>query len=69
MDHAVGTLDEPGALTPVSHFAVESRIANWHADDGLPGERIDANERLIARWKKAYGDDVNPGVDAVRDSG
>jgi len=69
MDLAVGTLDDPAAVTPVSHFAVESRIANWHVEDGLPGERIDANERLMARWKKAYGDDVEPGVDAVRDSG
>jgi len=69
MDLAIGTLDDPASVTPVSHFAVESRIANWHVDDGLPGERIDTNERLMARWKTAYGDDVEPGVDAVRDSG
>jgi hypothetical protein len=68
MDLSVGSLDEPAALTPISHFAVESRIANWHADDGLPGERIDENAKLLERWKQAYGDDVVPGVEAVRHS-
>jgi hypothetical protein len=66
MDLSVGSLDEPAALTPVSHFAVESRIANWHADDGLPGERTDEHTALTERWKKAYGDDVVPGVEATR---
>ncbi|MEP7296241.1 MAG: GFA family protein [Burkholderiales bacterium] len=68
MDLAVGSLDDPSVLTPVSHFAIESRIANWHVADRLPGERIDASERLMTRWKTAYGDDVEPGVDAVRSS-
>jgi hypothetical protein len=66
LDLSVGSLDEPAALTPISHFAVESRIANWHADDGLPGERIDEHVKLTERWKKAYGDDVVPGIVAVR---
>jgi len=66
MDLSVGSFDDPALLRPVSHFAVESRIANWHADDGLPGERLADSERLTERWKKAYGDDVEPGVDAVR---
>jgi len=68
MDLSVGSLDEPTALTPISHFAVESRIANWHADDGLPGERIAEHVKLTERWKQAYGDDVVPGIDAVRHS-
>ena len=68
MDLSVGSLDDPAALTPTTHFAVESRIASWHADDGLPGERIDENAKLINRWKQAYGDEVLPGVAAVRDS-
>ena len=68
MDLSVGSLDEPAALTPISHFAVESRIANWHADDGLPGERIAEHVKLTERWKQAYGDDVVPGIDAVRHS-
>ena len=68
MDLSVGSLDEPVALTPISHFAVESRINSWHADDGLPGERIDENLKLVGRWKNAYGDDVVPGIDAVRGS-
>ena len=44
-----------------STFAVESRIATWHADDGLPGERLDANERIKQRWRDAYGAEVRPG--------
>lgn len=69
MDLAVGSFDDPAALTPTSHFAVESRIANWHADDGLPGTRIDEHVKLTERWKQAYGDDVTPGLGAVRGSG
>ena len=69
MDLSVGSLDDPAALTPTTHFGVESRIANWHADDGLPGERIDENTKLVKRWKQAYGDDVVPGIAAVRRSG
>jgi hypothetical protein len=66
MDLSVGSLDDPAALRPVSHFAVESRVARWHADDGLPGQRLDESERLTKRWKENYGDDVVPGVEAVR---
>lgn len=66
MDIAVGTLDDPGAVPPTSHFAVESRIAAWHAEDGLPGQRLDESEKLTARWKQAYGNDVVPGIDAAR---
>jgi hypothetical protein len=66
IDVSVGSLDDPAVLRPASHFAVESRIARWHADDGLPGHRLDASEKLTARWKSAYGDAVAPGVEAVR---
>jgi len=66
MDLSVGSFDDPAALTPISHFAVESRIANWHADDGLPGERLADSTRLMERWTKAYGDAVEPGVEAAR---
>lgn len=66
MDLSIGSLDEPAAITPVSHFAVESRIARWHADDGLPGERLDEHVRLTERWQAAYGVDVVPGVAATR---
>jgi hypothetical protein len=66
MDIAVGSLDEPGAVRPTSHFAVESRIAAWHASDGLPEERFDEHQRLLQRWREAYGEDVAPGVEAVR---
>ena len=66
MDLSIGSLDEPAAITPVSHFAIESRIENWHAEDGLPGERYDAYPQLVERWKKAYGDSVVPGLEAAR---
>ena len=66
MDLSVGSLDDPSAITPASHFAVETRVANWHAEDGLPGTRMDAYISLVDRWKANYGDDVVPGVDAVR---
>jgi hypothetical protein len=66
MDLAVGSLDDPSAVKPVSHFAIETRVNNWHCDDGLPGERLDANERINQRWRQAYGDGVQPGVDTAR---
>jgi len=65
MDLSVGSLDDPAAVTPTSHFAIESRIANWHADDGLPEERLDNNERIMRRWRDAYGD-APPGLDTAR---
>jgi len=66
MDLSVGSLDDPSALKPSAHFAIESRVAAWHADDGLPGERLDANERINNRWRAAYGNDVAPGLQAAR---
>ncbi len=66
MDLTVGSLDEPGAITPASHFAVESRLPGWHAADGLPEERLDHNERLMQRWRAHYGADVSPGPDRTR---
>ena len=67
MDISVGSLDDPSSITPVSHFAVETRVENWHCDDGLPGTRLDEHVKLMERWKAAYGDDVEPGRDATRD--
>jgi hypothetical protein len=66
MDLAVGSLDDPSAVKPTTHFAIESRIAAWHADDGLPGERLDTNERINNRWRAAYGDNAAPGLDTAR---
>ena len=68
MDLAVGAFDEPSAIKPVSHFAVESRVANWHAEDGLAEQRLDESKALADRWKAAYGDDVVPGVAATRNA-
>jgi hypothetical protein len=47
----------PGALA----------IAAWHADDGLKASRLDTNAPINLRWRTAYGDAVQPGLDAVRD--
>lgn len=66
MDLSIGSLDDPAAFHPTSHFAVETRIPHWHAADGLPEERLDANEAIMKRWREAYGDDVQPGLTAVR---
>jgi hypothetical protein len=66
MDLSVGSLDDPGALQPNEHFAVESRIAGWHADDGLPGSRLDEHVQIGQRWRTAYGDAVQPGLATVR---
>lgn len=66
MDLAVGSLDDPSALKPVSHFAIETRIAGWHGDDGLPGERLEEHRATMQRWRAAYGAGVTPGVDATR---
>ncbi len=66
MDLSVGSLDDPSQLRPTEHFSVETRIAGWHADDGLPGQRLDSNPRIAARWRKAYGEAVTPGLQALR---
>lgn len=66
MDLSIGSLDQPEAVRPCSHFAVETRIATWHADDGLPAERLDEHQRLMALWRQHYGGNATPGVDTVR---
>ena len=66
LDVTVGSLDDPSLLKPTTHFSVETRIAPWHAEDGLPGERLDTNERINNRWRAAYGDDAAPGLDTAR---
>jgi len=66
MDLAAGSLDEPGAVHPTSHFGVETRIASWHAPDGLPEQRLDEYAPIVERWRDAYGGEVVPGVAAAR---
>jgi hypothetical protein len=62
MDLSVGSLDEPGTISPTEHTGIESRVASWHAPGPLPESRIDDNERIRARWQAAYGPDVIPGA-------
>ena len=66
MDLSIGSLDEPSAMKPTEHFAVESRIAAWHAPDGLLESRLDGNAQIVKRWRDAYGQSVEPGVAATR---
>jgi hypothetical protein len=66
MDLSVGSLDDPSLIKPGEHFAVESRLAAWHAPDGLPETRLDTNPRIVQRWRDAYGDDVVAGLAASR---
>lgn len=66
IDVSVGSLDDPGAITPTVHWGVETRLAGWHAEDGLPGKRLDENEGIAKLWRDAYGDQVTPGVEAGR---
>ncbi len=69
MDLSVGSLDRPDLLVPGEHVAVESRLAAWHADDGLPGSRLDNNDAIRRRWREAYGADAVPGIDTARGTG
>jgi len=66
MDLSVGSVDDPSQLKPIEHFAVESRIAVWHAPDGLPESRLSDNPRILERWRDAYGAEVTPGLQATR---
>ena len=61
MDLSVGSLDDPGAMKPTSHFAVESRIAPFHVIDGLPEQRLDEHQAIMQRWKDNYGETIQPG--------
>ncbi|GAA5174770.1 hypothetical protein GCM10025771_05260 [Niveibacterium umoris] len=65
LDLSIGSFDDPSAIPPTSHFAIETRVANWHTPDGLPEQRADAFEALNARWKSAYGD-APPALATVR---
>jgi hypothetical protein len=69
IDLSVGSLDDPAQLRPTEHFGVETRIAAWHADDGLPGSRLDTNANIMQRWRAAYGEGVEPGLQALHQPG
>jgi hypothetical protein len=69
MDLSAGSLDDPGVLKPTEHWGVETRVASWHVPDGLPEHRIDENPRIMQRWRDAYGEQAQPGLDTVRNDG
>jgi hypothetical protein len=64
MDLSVGSLDHPEELRPVMHVGVESRVASFHAEDGLPAKRVEDFEHVTQKWKAAYGEGVKPGPQA-----
>lgn len=66
MDLSIGSLDEPQRIKPVLHFAIESRLANWHGEDGLPGKRLDEYQAIMQRWREAYGADAKPELSTIR---
>ena len=68
MDLSVGSLDHPELLSPVEHFAVESRIEAWHSADGLPESRLSDNTKIMQRWRNTYGPDAQTGVDTIQPS-
>jgi hypothetical protein len=61
MDLSVGSLDHPERMRPALHVGVESRIANFHVDDGLPSKTIHEIEHIAKKWRAAYGEDIQPG--------
>ncbi|MEX6723750.1 GFA family protein [Parapedomonas caeni] len=61
MDLTIGSLDDPVAVHPSSHFGIESRVPGWSHEDGLPGKRVDDSPEIVARWEAAYGVGTRPG--------
>jgi hypothetical protein len=64
VDLGVGSLDHPEKMRPVSHFGIESRLAAFFKEDGLPGKRVDDAEHIVKKWKAAYGDGATPGKES-----
>lgn len=65
IDLSIGSFDQPERIRPVSHFAIETRVAPWHVPDGLPEERAADYAALNERWRTAYGE-AEPGLATVR---
>lgn len=61
LDLSVGSLDKPEQIKPINHFGVESRLKAFHKPDGLPEKRTGDGSNYIAKWKKLYGEDSEPG--------
>jgi len=48
----VGSLDEPGAVTPNMHIFEDSRLPWYKLDDNLPRFRGDQIDELLPIWKE-----------------
>ena len=53
MDLTVGSFDEPGLLTPVSHAGAESMHRAWLDTSHLPAGQTQDNARIVAAWEAA----------------
>jgi len=55
MDLTVGSFDDPSRFRPLRHFGAESMHRNWIDTSGLPEDRSDEYEPLVARWTRVTG--------------
>lgn len=55
IDLTLGSLDDPAAFRPASHFGAESWVEGWIAHDDLPQTRADDYAPLLARWAAVGG--------------
>lgn len=55
IDITVGTLDDPGGLKPLFHFAIETMHEDWLDTTQLQRKRFDENEGLMQAWIDATG--------------
>ena len=55
MDLTVGSFDDPSALRPTHHYAVESMHAAWIDTRQIPRTRSEENAAVVKRWMDACG--------------
>ena len=55
MDLTVGSFDDPSRFVPKHHFGTESMHRAWINTEGLPEQRSDEHQPLVARWMKHVG--------------
>lgn len=55
MDLTVGSFDDPSRFRPLRHFGAESMHRDWIDTKGLPEDRSDEYQPLVARWTSVAG--------------
>ena len=53
MDLTVASFDDPSRFVPTAHFGAESLHEAWIDTHGLPRQRADDYDKLVARWREA----------------